>query len=119
VEIPTFEIAKTCTEIVDGYFQNAKTTFSATSDKRVYAFARLRYIREPHYVQFRWFAPSGLYHESEEVAVSEEGKFHEYASVFQMIEIAEMAKLGLLGAWRVEIRVDGETAAVLPFTIVE
>ena len=51
--------------------------------------------------------------------VSKKGKFHQYVSVFQMLDIESMGKLGLSGSWRVEIRVDGETAAVLPFTIVD
>ncbi len=115
--VPTFEIAKTCTAINNGYFQDAKTSFSSDRDKRVYAFARILYVREPHKVVFRWFGPNGLYHESPPVMLIEKSEYHHYVSIYQMLDISEFSKLGLQGQWRVEIQLDGESAGVLPFTI--
>lgn len=116
--IMNLEIAKTCTAIKDGYFQNAKTDFTATRDKTVYAFAQFKLIdNKPYAIEFEWFSPSGSYHKSPVQTVSGENQYYEKVSVFQALDIQNMVEYGLLGKWRTVIRVNSDPVYTLEFNV--
>ena len=119
VSFMELEIAKTCTAVKDGYFQNAKSEFSVSRDANVYAFVRFKYVdNKPYKVQFEWFGPSGRYHQSEPQVISSANSYYENVSLFQSLDVRNMAEYGLLGDWRTLIKVDGQVVHTLEFSLV-
>ena len=113
--------AVTCRSVQDGAelleAVNPAETFS-TSEKQVTSFVRFQHVFKPHKIQWRWYDPDGkLYTQSSELAVTLNGKYHEYFTGAHSILIQGEKAAGLPGQWKVVVFLDGVIAGSTNFTL--